>query len=1257
MLPIGARTVFRALRTRAASQIGTDWVWPYWLRRQIDPDVAGVRAPRPSPVPDQRHRPQLDQHRQPRIGPRGRRRPSWPRVARGSTDGRSTGGSVPRTGGTCRPTSANVRQTLIGDSPVVETRMRVPGGDIIHRAYAIKATAADGGRELVIVEIENDSAVPVALALAVRPYDVEGLSVIERIELHDTTVTVDGRVAMLLPRPPNEVAASTFHDGDSAATVFAGEAGSRRSRPGSACEAGHGPGRVRLPAAAPRHAAGRPADGPGATHPPRRPGPPPGAARPGLPAVDPVGRTGRQRLEGPDRPGHAPRPARRAAAVGRRRQPPLPAAGPRRRRHHAGPAHLPPLLVPRRRLPARRARPVRLPPRGPRGAGVVSRTASTTTASSSRSASSGTPTAPRCGPSRHHWDLTRDDDLLDELAPSVAGGVEWIERKRTTRRRRGDPALAGLLPAGISAEHLGPHDYFYWDDFWALAGLRDGARLLRAAGEDRGRRPRRGVPRLDDRRRPVVDGHHRRAARHARRSRRTAPPHRPRRHRLARGGVAARPPARRRPGHGGHRSTSCATASASTTPSSRASATPASAPTSRCTSPSPSCSPAIAGRSTASTGSSPAPRRPGRGRRRSIPGSPAAAWATATTGGRRPTSCRSCARCWSARRADGLALVVDDPRAPGTGRASRSTTPRPGSGRCRSPCAGTARARPCCGSSNPTIPTSPWPSPVPASIRTWRIDRGPGRGAPRCARPARRRRPAPARRGLLRMSDAPAGSPSPSSSDSELADVLRLAGVRRGRHRSRRRTPDCSPLLAVETQVLTDLQLRHRRGRQSVRPRASSASAVSGGRSGSPRPTHGEHDLQRHRRRAAAPRSPSWSTRDWPTRRSSSSSPACIGSSMARIANAQAELLADPRRCRASSRSPTARSWFGDTFAAVLGQVWRRHLQAAARARLAGPLAIGDRIDAPAAGRRVRRPRRVHRPVPAARQRRAGRGRRPVRDGRLRHHRRPRRPSGQDDRRRGDVRHRAIRSPRRDCALDLAESYHDADDLSDVRVGLGVRPGDRSRRRPVRPAGQPGQPHHVRSPIPAPWSSTTSSATCSPTTTFSFRTMLPRRLKHIGLVRLHVLRAVAMRTGESRASVAIAAGPASPSCWATPCRLGCRRGRVGRRHESPDAQSMTMSSRPSSRVGIAQVERLERVDQDRGHRQVAVPLAVGGHDVPGRVVGGRLGDGLFVDPLVVVPELALVEVARGELPALVRLVEASLEAFLLLVLARCGGRP
>lgn len=61
---------------------------------------------------------------------------------------------------------------------------------------------------------------------------------------------------------------------------------------------------------------------------------------------------------------------------------------------------------------------------------------------------------------------------------AVAGG-EWIVRKRTPRD--GSPT-GGLLPAGFSAEHLGPNDYYYWDDFWGLAGMQAAARIVGKAG-------------------------------------------------------------------------------------------------------------------------------------------------------------------------------------------------------------------------------------------------------------------------------------------------------------------------------------------------------------------------------------------------------------------------------------------------------------------------------------------------------------------------------------------------------------------------------------------------------------------------------------------------------------------------------------------------------------------------------------------------------------------------------------------------------
>ncbi|MBI5416157.1 MAG: hypothetical protein HZA29_05015 [Candidatus Omnitrophica bacterium] len=68
---------------------------------------------------------------------------------------------------------------------------------------------------------------------------------------------------------------------------------------------------------------------------------------------------------------------------------------------------------------------------------------------------------------------------------TIGKGGAWITRKRLPAR----PfcAHAGLLPAGFSAEHLGPNDYYYWDNFWGIAGLQAAAYLEKTYGNnDRG---------------------------------------------------------------------------------------------------------------------------------------------------------------------------------------------------------------------------------------------------------------------------------------------------------------------------------------------------------------------------------------------------------------------------------------------------------------------------------------------------------------------------------------------------------------------------------------------------------------------------------------------------------------------------------------------------------------------------------------------------------------------------------------------------
>lgn len=76
----------------------------------------------------------------------------------------------------------------------------------------------------------------------------------------------------------------------------------------------------------------------------------------------------------------------------------------------------------------------------------------------------------------HRFARLTGERLPDEWLDAVAKGATWIKRKRLPKDS--GRLEAGLLPAGFSAEHLGPNDFYYWDDFWGVAGLRSAAELL-----------------------------------------------------------------------------------------------------------------------------------------------------------------------------------------------------------------------------------------------------------------------------------------------------------------------------------------------------------------------------------------------------------------------------------------------------------------------------------------------------------------------------------------------------------------------------------------------------------------------------------------------------------------------------------------------------------------------------------------------------------------------------------------------------------
>ncbi len=69
----------------------------------------------------------------------------------------------------------------------------------------------------------------------------------------------------------------------------------------------------------------------------------------------------------------------------------------------------------------------------------------------------------------------------DEWRKMIFKGARWIIRKRLSKQS--DKLHDGLMPAGFSAEHFGPNDYYYWDDFWCLEGLKGAASLFDQYGD------------------------------------------------------------------------------------------------------------------------------------------------------------------------------------------------------------------------------------------------------------------------------------------------------------------------------------------------------------------------------------------------------------------------------------------------------------------------------------------------------------------------------------------------------------------------------------------------------------------------------------------------------------------------------------------------------------------------------------------------------------------------------------------------------
>lgn len=85
---------------------------------------------------------------------------------------------------------------------------------------------------------------------------------------------------------------------------------------------------------------------------------------------------------------------------------------------------------------------------------------------------------------RRYYDFTKDQDTLRAVYPSIVRALKYgraIRKMRMADKYR-DTEYWGILPHSNSHEGYFPAKHSYWDDFWMLRGLKDGAWLAEALG-------------------------------------------------------------------------------------------------------------------------------------------------------------------------------------------------------------------------------------------------------------------------------------------------------------------------------------------------------------------------------------------------------------------------------------------------------------------------------------------------------------------------------------------------------------------------------------------------------------------------------------------------------------------------------------------------------------------------------------------------------------------------------------------------------
>jgi hypothetical protein len=439
-------------------QQNLDWVWPFWARRQFDPtDPAFVPRAFAFAQVNLSHRnwtavgaPGCEA--MPVVDPRGLLTPLF--------DGWSLDAwAVPETGSSLMASrEGECIQELLLEEESLAVRTETTAGGLTVRSRAFVEAAAETAR--CHVDYEADLGGPGWLVVALRPFNPEGVGLIERIDAAGdaTGWSVDGHPCIRFDRPAERFVSSTYHAGD-VAIGLRGRPPSRSCR----CEVGLATAAAMFPADDSGKATARATvdlsfDKTIKTLYPR-----------GRPESWGEALAGCAELDVPDdRFDFLYRAAVRSIAV---LSPDDSYPGPYTyKRFWFRDAALILHAVLCANMPGRARQ-------GLKGFLERQRVSGYFHSQSGEWDSNG----------QVLWLLGRLVELTGEDLPGdwrgpVERGARWIRHKRIGRRE--DPLHAGLLPAGFSAEHLGTNDYYYWDDFWSVSGLRAAADLSSRWGRE-----------------------------------------------------------------------------------------------------------------------------------------------------------------------------------------------------------------------------------------------------------------------------------------------------------------------------------------------------------------------------------------------------------------------------------------------------------------------------------------------------------------------------------------------------------------------------------------------------------------------------------------------------------------------------------------------------------------------------------------------------------------------------------------------------